>query len=212
MNLLKLLAVSFIFLLFFGCAEKKPLTIKEFHAQDLEDFLNKMKSYSSLEGVLNIQYEGKGNTLKGDASLKISKEQLLLRFYYMGFPMGELYEENGEITSNLPIEKERLNQLATGIRLGFIWWNGDFQVEDHEEGYFLKDQKMERVIVLDKKGFIPLSQSLRVDEETILITYDNSSKIQTEEGTLLNMPSMMVVKYRNRTLVIKIEKMRLGNA
>ncbi len=212
MNLLKLLAIILSIFLFFGCAEKKPVTIKEFFAQDLEDFLNKMKTYDSVEGVLNLQYEAKNSILNGDASLKISKDELLLRVYYMGFPTGELYEEKGEVLSNLPIEKDRLRQLAIGIRKGFIWWDGDFSIEDKGENYILKDRKMERNIVLNKDSFIPLSQSLNVEGQTILITYNNLSKIQTEDGTLLKIPLEMIVFYKNRTLKIKIERIKFKNA
>lgn len=95
-----------------------------------------MQIYDSLEGVLNLQYETKNSVLNGDASLRISKNELLLRVYYMGFPAGEIYEENGEVSSNLLIEKDRLKQLAIGIRKGFIWWNGNFTVSEDSENFF----------------------------------------------------------------------------
>ncbi|MDI6865556.1 MULTISPECIES: hypothetical protein [Thermodesulfovibrio] len=210
MNLLKLLAVSLIIFLFWGCAEKKPITVKEFYAENIADFIKKMQIYDSLEGVLNLQYETKNSVLNGDASLRISKNELLLRVYYMGFPAGEIYEENGEVSSNLLIEKDRLKQLAIGIRKGFIWWNGNFTVSEDSENFFLKDG--ERIIILKKDGFMPLKQTLTVDNQTILIIYNEYKKIQTEDGTTLNMPSSISVYYKNRTLKIKIEKIKIKNA
>lgn len=212
MNLLKLLAISLSIFLFFGCAEKRPVTVKEFYAQDLQDFLNRMKIYSNIEGVLNLQYEAKNSSLNGDASLRISKDELLLRVYYLGFPAGELYEENGEVTSNLLIEKDRLKQLAISIRKGFLWWDGDFSIDDEGTQYILKDKNIDRIILLNKEGFMPLQQTLTVEGQTILINYDSYSKIQTEDGTLLNMPLNIVVFYKNRTLKIKIERIKLKNA
>ncbi len=212
MNSLKLLAISLSIFLFFGCAEKRPVTVKEFYAQDLQDFLNRMKIYSAIEGVLNLQYEAKNSSLNGDASLRVSKDELLLRVYYMGFPAGELYEENGEVTSNLLIEKDRLKQLAISIRKGFLWWDGDFSIEDEGTQYILKDKNIDRIILLNKEGFMPLQQNLTVEGQTILINYDNYSKIQTEDGTLLNMPLNIVVFYKNRILKIKIERIKLKNA
>ncbi len=212
MNLSKVLAISLVIFLFFGCAEKRPVTVKEFYAQDLQDFLNTMKIYSAIEGVLNLQYEAKNSLLNGDASLRISKNELLLRVYYMGFPAGELYEENGEVTSNLLIEKDRLKQLAISIRKGFLWWDGDFSIEEEGTQYILKDKNIDRIILLNKEGFMPLQQNLTVEGQTILINYDNYSKIQTEDGTLLNMPLNIVVFYKNRTLKIKIERIKLKNA
>lgn len=210
MNFLRLLVVSLIIFLFSGCAEKKPAIVKEFYADNIEDFIKKMQIYNSVEGVLNIQYETKNSVLNGDALLRISNNELLLRVYYMGFPAGEIYEENGEVSSNLLIEKDRLKQLAVGIRKGFIWWNGNFTVTEDSENFFLKEE--ERIIILKKDGFMPLKQTLTVDNQAILITYDEYKKIQTEDGTALNMPSIISVYYKNRTLKIKIEKINIKNA
>lgn len=212
MNLWRFLAVSFSILLFFACAEKKPVAVKEFYAEDLQDFLNKMKSYCCLEGALNLQYEGKNSILNGDASLRISLKELLLRVYYMGLPAGEVYEEDGEVTSNLMIEKERLKQFVTGIRKGFIWWEGDFLISEKEEEYILREKDSDRILILKKEGFIPLNQIINVEGQKVLINYDNYSKIQTEDGTILNMPLNIIVFYKNRTLKIKIERIKIKNA
>lgn len=212
MSLLKLSTISIAFLLFFGCAEKRPITLKDFYTQNLQDFLNTMKIYTAIEGVLNLHYEANNSLLNGDASLRISERKLLLRVYYMGFPVGELYEENGEITSNILTEKERLKQLILGIRKGFFWWDGDFSVEEDETHYILKDKNIDRIIILKKDGFMPLQQKLTVEGQTIFINYDNYNKIQAEDGTLLNMPLNIVVFYKNRTLNIKIERIKLKNA
>lgn len=211
MNLLRLLAVSLIGILIFACAEKKHVMFKELHVEDLQDFINKMKVYSSVESILNLQYEGK-STLQGDASLRISERELLLRVYYMGFPAGEVYEENGEVSSNLLIEKDRLKQLATSIRKGFIWWDGDFVIEENSNDYILRDKKADRIVILDKLGFMPLRQTLNLEGQTLLINYNDYSKVQTEDGTVLNMPMNIVVYYKNRTLKIKIERIKIKNA
>lgn len=59
---------------------------------------------------------------------------------------------------------------------------------------------------------MPLKQTLTVDNQTILIIYNEYKKIQTEDGTTLNMPSSISVYYKNRTLKIKIEKIKIKNA
>lgn len=211
MNLLRLFLISITTLFLFACAENKPVSIKEFHAENIQDFLIKMRVYSSVEGVLSIQYEGK-NTLQGDASLKISNNQLLLRVYYLGFPAGEIYEENGESSSNLPIEKERIKQLSTSIRKGFLWWQGDFSIEENSESYILKEPDSKRIIIIDKVEFKPLRQFLNIEGNNILITYDNYSKIQTEDGTVINMPLKIEVLYKNRILKINVERLKIKNA
>lgn len=211
MNLLRLFLISITTLFLFACAEKKTVSIKEFHAENIQDFLMKMRVYSSVEGVLSIQYEGK-NTLQGDASLRISNNQLLLRVYYLGFPAGEIYEENGEASSTLPIEKERIKQLSTSIRKGFLWWQGDFSIEENSESYILKEHDSKRIIIIDKIEFKPLRQFLNIDGNNILITYDNYSKIQTKDGTVINMPLKIEVLYKNRTLKINVERLKIKNA
>jgi hypothetical protein len=211
MNLLKLSVFSIFLFLLFGCAEKKPVIVKEFYAEDLQDFLNKTKAYSVIESVLKLQYEDK-KLLEGDAFLKIDNHQLLLRVYYKGFLAGEVFEENGMVTSNLSIDDNRLSQLVIGIRKGFFWWQGDFFVEENYSDYLLKDKDVDRVVILDKAGFIPLRQNLNIEGQSIIIIYDNYSKVQTEDGTTLNMPMSMVVYYKNKALKIKIERIKIYNA
>lgn len=212
MNLLKLLVISLTVFLISGCAAKKPVVIKEFYAENLEDFLNKMKLYNSIDGILNIQYEAKNTVLNGDASLKISKNELLLRVYYMGFPTGEIHEENGEVTSNLLIEKDRLKQITTGIRKGFIWWDGDFLIAENSDEFILKEKNSERVVILNKSDFLPVRQTLNIEGQNVLITYNNYNKIHTEDGTVLNIPLNIMVHYKNRTLRIKIEQIKIKSA
>ncbi|MEN2994170.1 MAG: hypothetical protein ABDH19_02330 [Thermodesulfovibrio sp.] len=209
MSLLRLLVVSLIILLFSNCAEKK-VTVKDFYAENIEDFIKRMENYNSLEAVLNLQYEAKNNILNGDALLRISKNEFLLRIYYLGFPIGEIYEEDGEISSNLNIEKDRLKQLAIGVKKSFLWWNGNFTITEEFEKFILKDG--ERTIILKKDGFIPLKQTLNVDNQTISITYDEHKKIKTEDGTIIEMPFLISVSYKNKTLRIKIEKINIKNA
>mgnify|MGYP001114649777 CR=1 FL=1 len=211
MNLLKLSVFSIFLFLLFGCAEKKPVIVKEFYAEDLQDFLNKTKAYSVIESVLKLQYEDK-KLLEGDAFLKIDNHQLLLRVYYKGFLAGEVFEENGMVTSNLSIDDNRLSQLVIGIRKGFFWWQGDFFVEENYSDYLLKDKDVDRVVILDKAGVIPLRQNLNIEGQSIIIIYDNYSRVQTEDGTTLNMPMSMVVYYKNKALKIKIERIKIYNA
>lgn len=207
MNLLRLLVVSVLLLLFTGCAERRQIEVREFHFEGLKDFMEKLQIYSSIEAVLNLQYEDK-RILQGDAFLKISDKELLLRVYYMGFPAGEIYQENGEIVSNLNIDRDRLRQLATGIRMGFLWWRGDFNLEENSNNYFLIDKNSERTIVLDKTTFMPLSQSITIEGQNILIEYSRYGEIQAEDGTVLKMPMHLSVFHKDKWLKINFEKIK----
>ncbi len=211
MNFWKLLVISLLCALLFACAERKPIVVEEFKAESLQEFIEEMQKYSYIEGILNLQYETKNSQLNGEASLRISKKELLLRVYYLGFPAGEIYEEDGSVSSNLIIEKDRLNELAKGIRKGFIWWQGDFSIEENSDDYILKDRQNDRVLILKKVGFMPVSQILNVDGQKIIITYHEYGKIQTEDGKSINIPLNMEVNYKNRTLKIKIERLRIKN-
>ncbi|WP_353684132.1 hypothetical protein V4D30_09685 [Thermodesulfovibrio sp. 3907-1M] len=211
MNFLRLLTISFVILLILGCAEKKPEILKEFYAEDVHDFIKKMQNYQSIESSLAIDYESKGNLLSGDALLKINKNETLLRIYYIGFPAGEVYQKDEEVSSTLPIEKDKVKQILTGVRKGFMWWVGDFEINEKDNNFILKEKNSDREVMLNKKGFIPVSQSFTFENQQILITYDNFKEFQTEDKTSLVMPSRIIVYYKNRTLTINIEKLKLIN-
>lgn len=206
MKLLRLLvSLSLIFLL--SCAKQKSIVLQEFSPVGIEDFLRKMQDYSSAEAILNLYYEGKGGTLNGDAILKIKKSELLLRVYYFGFPAGEIYEEKGQVTSTVFIEKEILKQIVTGVRKGIIWWQGDFSVDESSEEFILKENG--RKVYIHKKDFTPIKQLLTIDDRNILITYGRNEKVYTEDGVLLNIPLSIQVNYKNRLLRIEIEKIKI---
>lgn len=211
MNFLKVLLVSLIIITISGCAEKKPQVLKEFYAENIQDFIKKMQNYQSLESSLTIDYESKGSLFSGDASLKIYKNETLLRVYYMGFPVGEVYEKEDEFSSNLPMEKDKIMQILTGIKKGFMWWNGDFEVIENERNYILKEIESDREIVLTKKGFIPVSQKFNFENQKIFIVYEDFKEFQTYDNTTLIMPSQIIVYYKNRNLKIRIEKLKLIN-
>lgn len=207
MKLLRLLVFNALLFLIFGCVQK-PVVFKEFYAENIDEFIKKMQLYTEIESSLSLIYEGKNSVLNGDASLKISKNELLLRLYYMGFPAGELYEENGEVSSNLLIEKDRIKQITAGLRKGFMWWDGNFVVEEASDEYILKEKERERVVFLTKEGFIPLRQTLKIDNQNVVINYGNYQKIQVGDNLVL-LPTEIVVNYKNRTLKMKIEQIKL---
>lgn len=211
MNFLRLLTVSFVIFFVLGCVEKKPEVLREFYAVDVQDFIKKMQNYHGIESSLTIDYESKGNLLSGDALLKINKNETLLRIYYMGFPAGEVYEKDEEVSSNLLIEKDKIKQILTGVKKGFMWWAGDFEIKEKDNNFVLKEKNSDREVVLNKNGFMPVSQSFTFENQQILIIYDNFKEFQTEDKTALIMPSRIIVYYKNRTLKINIEKLKLIN-
>ncbi|MDI1472703.1 MAG: hypothetical protein QMD43_00055 [Thermodesulfovibrio sp.] len=211
MNFLKVLLVSLIIITISGCAEKKPQVLKEFYAENIQEFIRKMQNYQSLESSLTIDYESKGSLLSGDAALKIYKNETLLRVYYMGFPVGEVYEKEGEFSSNLPMEKDKIIQILTGIKRGFMWWNGDFEVIENEKNFILRERESDREIVLTKNGFMPVSQTFTFENQKIFIVYEDFKEFQTHDNTTLIMPSQIIVYYKNKNLKIRIEKLKLIN-
>lgn len=206
MNLLRLF-ISLILFLFFGCVEKKTQTLKEFYAQGIEEFIKKIQIYQRIESSLILEYESKEELLSGDASLKIYKNETFLRVYYMGFPAGEIHEKDEEVSSNLLIEQEKIKQIIEGIKKGFMWWNGDFEIIENEENFILKEN--DRIIFLSKDAFMPVKQSFTFEDQIILITYGDYKKVQTEESISLTMPSNITVYYRDRTLKIKVDSIKL---
>lgn len=209
MNLLKCLIFSLFSIFLFSCAERKPLIESDFHVHDLNTFTKKMSFYNSIDSVLYLEYEGKGRKLKGDALLKISDSRVLLRVYYMGFPAGEIVEENGEINSTVAIEKDMARELLRGLRKAFLWWKGNFTLFENHEEYLLKEDG--RVLTLKKENFMPILQILNLEGHQITIAYENPQKVQTEDGTLLYMPMTINLFYKDMILASKIEKIKLKN-
>lgn len=209
MNLLRFLVFSLLILSLISCAERKPITTRDFHASNLTEYTKKLNLYSTVESVLFIEYEGKGKKFKGDALLRISDSKVLLRVYYMGFPAGEITEEGGEINSTVAIEKDRARELIRGLRKAFLWWKGDFTLFENEEEYVLREN--DRILLLRKENFIPTTQILTVEGHEITIIYENPQKVQAEDGTLVELPMTINLFYRDRSLVAKIEKIKLKN-
>jgi hypothetical protein len=100
-------------------------------------------------------------------------------------------------------------QILTGIKRGFMWWNGDFEVIENEKNFILRES--DREIVLTKNGFIPVSQTFTFENQKIFIVYEDFKEFQTHDKTTLIMPSQIIVYYKSRNLKIKIEKLKLIN-
>ncbi|MEN2985753.1 MAG: hypothetical protein ABDH16_03740, partial [Thermodesulfovibrionaceae bacterium] len=111
------------------------------------------------------------------------------------------------VSSNVFIEKDFLKQIVTGIKKGFLWWQGDFSIEENPEEFTLKET--DRVVFIQKEDFAPVKQILTIDSKNILINYERYEKIQTEEGELFIMPVSIKVNYKNFLLKIEIEKMKI---
>lgn len=206
-NLFRFLVISLSILSLLSCAEKR-VTLKETSfIQNINELLVRLSHYRAVEATVFVDYEGRGRKLKGDALLKISERSVLLRVYYMGFPAGQIVEEDGEIDSTVAIDKEKAREFINGLRKALLWWQGSFSVSEQEDEYVLVED--DRIVLVKKSDFTPTVQFLSLEGYQVKIIYENPKEVLAEGGTLIVFPTSINLHYRDMAVFAKIEKIKL---
>lgn len=167
--------VILVLLITVSCAPKiieKP----SFRGVPLEEALAELKNISSIEAVLNVEYEKNNSVMGGDAFLHLSGNRLNLRLYYLGFLAGEVNEENGIIKCKPKIDRNKSLILVDGLKNSFFWWNiRDYTVSEKEDVYVLKNYN--RKLFISKDSLLPVQQTIELDSgEEMNILYDTPAK------------------------------------
>jgi uncharacterized protein Veg len=170
--------------------------------------IKRLNNINSIEAVLTVEYESEDNSMSGDASLRLSKEDLHLRIYYLGFLVGEISEKDGTIISKPRLNKNKSTILVDGIRNSLFWWNmDDFALQERNDSYILENSI--RKVFVDKKTFLPIKQIVELDDgQKLEITYDIPKKIDETTNPLLQdlwYNSTIIFKLKNHTANIKIK-------
>ncbi|MGO9614181.1 MAG: hypothetical protein ACLPX5_14280 [Dissulfurispiraceae bacterium] len=177
----RLLLLTFLVLLTVSCAAKH-VELPSYEGISLENAMSQLGKISSIEAGLAIQYEKNEASLSGDAFLTVSRDNLNLRIYYLGFLAGELVEDHGTIRSKPQLDKNKSIMLVEGLKNSIFWWNiEDYTVKDNEGQYILTNGF--RQIVVNKKTLLPEEQTLELDNgETLSISYESPVKYVREKG------------------------------
>ena len=157
-------------LLLGGCAAKQ-ITLPSYESVPVEEALAELRTISSIEAVVSVQYEKGDTMMSGDAALTITESRLSLKVFYLGFLAAELTEENGVVKSTPRLDKIKSTLLVEGLKNSVLWWNiRDYTIEETGEQYLIMNDHRE--LIVDRKTLLPSSQVLHLDSgESITISY-----------------------------------------
>ncbi len=158
-----LLKIYFIALVLNAACAQKGIVIPVREGIDLRDELNRMGSITSLDAGFTIEFLRGENTMKGDAVLRLTPEDLDLRVYSLGFLVSEVTSHEGLTKSNPPIDRTRLLLLIDGIRNSFFWWSiEDYQIDEDDAALIVTNSW--RRIVFNKRTLLPVRQIINLEE------------------------------------------------
>jgi hypothetical protein len=211
--LFKFFVFSLIFLLFAISCAPRPIQVAVIDGISIDEMIKRLNNINSIETVLTIEYENEDNLMSGDASLGISKDNLNLRIYYLGFLVGEISERDGVITSKPKLNKNKSTILVDGIKNSLFWWNiNDYVLHTKDDFYILEN--VNRKVFIDKKTLLPIKQLIEFgDGEKLEIVYDIPKKIdETTNSQLQDLwyNSTISFKLKNHTAKIKIKSYKVN--
>ncbi|HMK61686.1 MAG TPA: hypothetical protein VK452_11160 [Dissulfurispiraceae bacterium] len=206
------LLVTFLCALLASCATPKPAEMPSHKGITLNDALAQYRKISAINTVVGLEYEKNGTIMSGDASLSASPNKLALRIYYLGFLQGEVYEDNGNISSRPKMDKTKSTILVEGLKSSLFWWDiTDYEILDRKDTYELRNGY--RKVVVNKDSLLPVEQTIEMENGDILaIHYDSPAKIIMEDGRaaaddspLSWYPSIVKIQLRNYIVRINVK-------
>jgi hypothetical protein len=197
--------VSKLFLLntilfLFSCAVPR-VEMPSYEGVDVRDVLDSRKSISEIEADFSVIFEKEDTEIKGDGVLNISRNgNLGLRIYSFGFLALEITSENGVIKSAPKIDRTKGTILTYGLRDCLFWWDiKDFEIDDKEENYLLKN--LTRKIWIDRKTMLPIKQIVSLeDDRELRFYYENP-----ENAGDIWYPSKVRIEFSKYSVTLKIK-------
>jgi len=164
-NVPTLLKVYLITLVLCAACAPKGVVIPVREGINLRDELTRMGSITSLDASFRIEFVRGESTMKGDAVLRLTPEDLDLRVYSLGFLVSEVTSHEGLMKSNPPIETTRLLLLIDGIRNSFFWWSIEgYEIDEDDAALTLFVTNSWRRIAFNKKTLLPVRQMISLEE------------------------------------------------
>lgn len=219
-----ILFLLFCTLLLAGCAAKQ-VALPSYEGVPVEEALAELRTISSMEAILSVQYERGDTFMSGDAALSLTGSRLSLKVFYLGFLAAELTEENGVVRSKPHLDRQKSTMLVEGLKNSFLWWNiSGYTLEEAGEQYVIMSP--ERELVLDRKTLLPTRQVLHLDNgERITIAYSSPARAdlgRTEEegqqaphfrvfSSGLWYPSEMTIGFRNQSARVRVTSLTVLN-
>ncbi|MEW6586048.1 MAG: hypothetical protein AB1442_10620, partial [Nitrospirota bacterium] len=115
---------------------------------------------------------------KGEGKANVSRSgDLALRVYSFGFLAFELTSQDGAISSNPAIDRNKGVILTYGLRDCLFWWDiEDSSIDEQDNAYVFSNSI--RSIWIDKATMLPQKQTISLsDGRELLITYERPQQI-----------------------------------
>jgi len=205
-NALTFLKINVITLVLCAACAQRGIVIPVREGIDLRDELTRMESITSLDASFTIEFVRDGSTMKGDAVLRLTPEDLDLRVYSLGFLVSEVTSHEGLTKSTPPIERTRLLLLIDGIRNSFFWWSIEgYEIDEDDAAFFVTNSW--RRIVFNKRTLLPVRQMINLEEgKELHIFYEDPQPL---DGVWF--PSKMRIELSFYTVHIAIRELSFAH-
>lgn len=137
----------------------------------IEDVMRMNGPIEGIRASASVKAKKADMAVSGEAFISVTERTLEMRVYSMGLLSMELYEEEGAITSNPPVDGSREAAIVDGLRGGLLWWSvKGYRVEETEADYIVRNSW--KRLVVDKKTLAPLRQTIELqDGLTVKVSY-----------------------------------------
>jgi len=170
---LKILLIISVLFIFISCSKKvtvKPVLVPQNIRQQLTRLSN-IKNISGLgEGVMKTPEK----TLDGTVTIKLKKDELLVKVYSMGLLAGTLSRKNNIVKSDMSLEQYAKEIIAQGIISGIMWWDIDNYVINEEDGFYIIDG-IDKNIIVKSDTMLPIAMKLKLkDGQSMYFEYKDA--------------------------------------
>lgn len=194
-----------VFSCLMSCSAKN-IMMPSFEGIELKDVLAEKGNIRSLKSTFSIEFDNNGDSLKGEAVLRLTPEALDLQVYSHGFLVAEV-TSNKDLTKSVPaLDSKRLAMLVTGLRNSFFWWPvKDYYIEDRTDNYHVSSPL--RMVIINKKTMLPEKQFLDTEDgRQIEVLYADPDFV---EGIWFS--TKLQIEMGNKAIELKVKTLSVDN-
>lgn len=171
-----------------------------YESLDLMEELTKRNSIMSIESTFSIDFKRDGNSIKGDAVLRLTRDAFDLQVYSSGFLVADINSVNNVTRSSPDMDRNRLLMLIDGIRHSFFWWSiKNYEVKDMHDKYIVYNSW--KKLFIDKNTITPEKQIVELEDGRQLEVFYGNPVMFDDTW----FPSEMRIELSGRSVKLKIE-------
>ena len=126
---------------------------------NIEEMLQKYSKITKIQGLGEGVMKTPEKTFEGTVTLKVDKDNLLVKVYSMGFLAGTLSSHNQIVESDMSIHPDAKDIITQGIIQGLLWWNINNPVITDKGGFYILDGG-DKYLIIDKMTMLPTAMRL----------------------------------------------------